>query len=210
MAPPVKGMPQAETQMMDMSQTQMRQGGVKQSALLGSAGSASRPATKRKAEPPPKPKGENPKVPVIRCVGGIVVISAKDWQEEKCRMLAVLQRHLRRPANEMDPLFLPGYAGAYLFDSVYSGFNPDHPGAAQRQFWFDGRIMRGHEVNYYFQGMIAKALGVPSDELNVIVRTWKFVAHLGAKPSLNTMKMTRLGYESYEKDLEECRRVHGK
>jgi hypothetical protein len=164
-----------------------------------------------KDDSPPQPKGGKPSDPVQAC--GAHVIGAEEWQKEKCRMLADLKRHMRGPSSLFDVKHMivdsafPGYVAASKFDSNYGTTG------AQNQFTFykggpmPDAVLYGHEVNYYFQGMIAAAYKMSRTDLDQIVSFWKTKVrpeHL--PPSAATIEMSRLGYDSYEQDQADCAR----
>lgn len=171
-----------------------------------------RPVQPEKTPAPTKP--ETPKTapvpPPPKLPAGVEVITPKDWQDEKCRMLANLQRHMRGGANIFtDPRHwlldtaMPGYRAAGTFDSKY-WLN----GADQKQFAFAegpmaGQVLHGHEVNYYFQGMIARAYNLSRADMDQRIAEWKKNRY-NATPSPATTAMSRMGYDNYEKDLVEC------
>lgn len=145
---------------------------------------------------PEKPKDQSPKP---------MIIPAKLWQEIKCFMLGKVQKHRAgQPTGDHTFDSAPGYEAAGVFD--YAGFWGN--GNEDKDFTFDsgphkGVTYKGHEVNYYFQGMIARAYGVDRGKLEGIIRLWK-LRYL-SQPSDKTLQMAREGYDNYEKDLADCK-----
>ncbi len=153
---------------------------------------------------------DTPKKPIPP---GVNAITPKEWQDEKCRTLAYLQRHMRGGANPLTDLkhwlldsIFQGYNAAGSFDSKYG-----IKGANQQNFMFEsgpmaGKVLSGAEVNYYFQGMIAAAFGKTPQYLEDRIRSWKENMY-HTVPSPATLAMAKLGYDSYQQDIEDCKKA---
>jgi hypothetical protein len=91
---------------------------------------------------------------------------------------------------------LPGYLYAQVFDDKDFWLGQNN----QRWFLFQGQLMQGTEVNYYFQGMIAKYCYVPAPVmLNFIIPLWKQLQH-GTNPTPNVLWAANLGYQDEPAD----------
>ncbi len=61
----------------------------------------------------------------------------------------------------------------------------------------EGKYFKGHELNYFFQGMLYKQYGVARKNIYDRVLAWKAWRY-DKTPSLNTIDMIRMGYDEYE------------
>jgi filamentous hemagglutinin family protein len=74
------------------------------------------------------------------------------------------------------------------FDSKFHSFENN-----QRQFVFRGRVITGSDLNYYFEGRLFAAYGIPQSALNASMRFWKQWQYR-VQPSENAFWAARQGY----------------
>lgn len=156
-------------------------------------------------------------------------ITDDEWQKAKCEMLEKLQKKLAGQKTGDGPFDnLPDYTSAVVFDHPRFWGNGQDVNAFRFQGGPQaGQVLTGAQVNYYFQGMIAKGFGMPrglvgiasnpnltladnantvSPGLEGIIRGWKQLRY-GEQPDEKTLEMARAGYDNYEKDLAECKKA---
>jgi hypothetical protein len=129
-----------------------------------------------------------------------LLVSSDFWNWQKLVMMAYLQLHIKGGPNDPYPMD-PGYLLARRWDNDYF-----HGPGNQVSFMFqDGsflsRTLIGHEVNYYFQGMIAAAYGLPLGALEGIVVGYYVKVH-HKKPSFNVLLAANLGFFNYSADYQ--------
>jgi hypothetical protein len=148
-------------------------------------------------------------------------VSGAFWNSQKLANMNELQTFIKSgvtlpvPATILPPEVTPllsllprGYVGAALnIDNPYFHGDPPFPATNnQAKFTFqdgsfNGKTLTGHEVNYYFQGMIAAAYGVPEFELEGFVRAYYFSKH-HQLPSANVLLAAHQGFANYQADLQ--------
>jgi hypothetical protein len=155
-----------------------------------------------------------------------LLVTSDFWNWQKLFMMSQLQQHIKGGPNDPFPnlplppvppklrpllsLLPPGYAN---LASVWD--NPDFHGPGnQVSFTFQdgsffGRTLTGHEVNYYFQGMVAAAYGLTLPELEAVVVGYYKVSH-GKLPPLNVLLAANQGFAYYLFDLHSWQQqTHG-
>ncbi len=137
-----------------------------------------------------------------------VLVPSDYWTKLKLYKMNDLMNHF--PGNPNDPypgLDRLGYLAAGVFDSPFWG-GP----AEQRSFTFQdgpfaGMTLKGYEVNYYFQGMIARRYGLPLGALYDIIYAWKAKRRWLDNnpnytwPTLKELYAATAGYLNYTNDL---------
>ena len=138
--------------------------------------------------------------------GGVYYVPSTFWTTVKTGMMGQLQHHLQDSGNILDPDWWsdpyrlhPGYQMAFVWDNVY--FHNDHP---QDKFRFQdgtfgGKVVTGHEVNYYFQGWIANAYGYSEAQLNGIITKYS-IKFKHQPPTPAELEAATEGYKNFEAD----------
>lgn len=137
-------------------------------------------------------------------------ISWNDFKVIERNMYYQLYRHQHEGDRGNPDLykFFPGYLLAGIWDSPLWR----DPGLRTHWFYwtdgpFKGEVMKGHEINYYFQGMIARAYGLNKDQLFFMMDAFKYTTMtflLGAAwgkyhmPSQEEYMTAARGWENYD------------
>jgi hypothetical protein len=128
------------------------------------------------------------------------LVTSDFWNWQKLDMMDYLQLHIKGGSTDPAPED-PGYLLARYWDNPYF-----HGPGNQVSFTFQdgsflGRTLTGHEVNYYFQGMIAAAYGLSLPALEAVVVGYYAVQH-HQKPSFNVLLAATQGWLNYTADYQ--------
>jgi hypothetical protein len=141
-------------------------------------------------------------VPVGHAHHHSLSVSGPFWNWQKLLMMNALQGHIKGGANDPYPWLAPGYSNlAPGWDDFYFHSQHNTDPFTFQDGSFDGKTLTGHEVNYYFQGMVAAAYGLNEAELQAIVVSYYLAAH-HQLPSGNVMTAATQGFENYQADLK--------
>jgi RHS repeat-associated protein len=123
---------------------------------------------------------------------GVVYLTHEEWNTEVRRVKQLLHDRVKKAEwGWLDPDVPATFDSAYL--------------KRQREsFYFRGLVMNGGELNYYFQGMYWKELGVPKDVMVGIIYAYKQIKY-GRNPSVNDLFAACHGYEDNPNFFTELR-----
>lgn len=120
---------------------------------------------------------------------GNIAISEEEWNAEVKKMLKQLEDYDAKHPWSWDKWSYKNQAGK--FDSQwFNSVTYEIQGGPLK-----GKVMMGHQLNYYFQGMIAKHYGVWENDMYIIIYTWKFVNY-GVLPSDEALLAASSGYNT--------------
>jgi hypothetical protein len=121
------------------------------------------------------------------------LVTSDFWNYQKLLMMDKLQTYVK------DGLTYDDVAPTDLSDNPYFHDQFNRASFTFQDGSFGGNTLTGHEVNYYFQGMVAAEYELPEGALKAIVRTYYVAAHHRLPPD-NVLLAATQGFENYQAD----------